>query len=68
MYSKAKKTKQGNIPANQQQSRAVANTVSQNKSDDNQDSGLVDNRPDTIVQRSMLNTTTSMAIKLEICV
>ncbi|NOQ28163.1 MAG: hypothetical protein GQ564_22605 [Bacteroidales bacterium] len=53
MYAQVKKPKENSFPTKRHESRAVANSVSQNKSDTNQGFGFVDNRPEAIAQRKL---------------
>jgi hypothetical protein len=53
MYAQAEKPKENSFPTNKQESRAVANSVAQKKSNAKQAFGFVNNRPNAVVQRKL---------------
>jgi hypothetical protein len=53
MYAQVEKPKENSFPTKRQESRAVANSVAQKKSDGKQGFGFVDNRIESVVQRKL---------------
>lgn len=51
MYAQVEKPKENSFPTKRQESRAVANAVTQKKSNVKQGFGFVDNRPESIIQK-----------------
>ncbi len=56
MYEQVKIPKESTSPANRRESRAVANSIAQKKSNVKQGFDFVDNRPEAVAQRQIMNT------------
>ncbi len=60
MYAQVEKPKRNSFSTKRQESRAVANSVTQKKSGGKQSFGFVDNRSEAMVQRNIIDSLTSV--------
>lgn len=63
MYERVEKSKENSFPTKRQESRAVANAVSQKRSGSESTFHFVDNRPEVIVQRKQQEMANSYSIQ-----
>lgn len=61
MYAQVEKPKENTSPAVRQESRAVADSVAQKKSNGKQAFGFVDNRPEVVAQRKLQEVSNNFA-------